>query len=99
MVRNVDQKRSDFLLAPFQPTKDMLLSVGDTLLKPIPGMKVGLVGSRHFAVSKHHPLGKAIFEALTKGLRILRSNGIIEKAYRESGFFNQTAMGWKRIDQ
>jgi len=98
MVKIVDQMRADLLLAPFQSTKDMHLSVGDVLLKPIPGMKVGLSGSRHFAVSKHHPLGQTVFDALTKGLRILRANGTIKKAYTESGFFNQTAKGWERID-
>jgi len=98
MVKNVDQLRVDFLLAPFQPTESMQLSVDDVVLMPIPGMKVGLVGSRHFAISKNHPHGHIVSEALAKGLRILRANGIIEKAYVESGFFNQTAKKWERID-
>ncbi|WP_319469541.1 hypothetical protein [uncultured Pseudodesulfovibrio sp.] len=51
MTKIVDQMRADFLLAPFQPTKGMYLTVNDIHLKPITGIKVGLVGSRHFAVS------------------------------------------------
>jgi len=98
MVRMVSHKRADFLLAPFQPTKGMLLRVDDTILAPIHGVKVNLQGSRHFAVSKHHPHGEKVFEALQKGLTMLKKKGIIDKAYRQCGFFNEKVRDWKCLN-
>lgn len=99
MVRMVEQQRADFLLAPFQPTKGMELVVDTIILKPIPGIKIGLAGSRHFAISKHHPLGKVVNEALSKGLRTMIDDGTVDRAYRECGFYNLKTKDWTRIDK
>lgn len=97
MVRMVNAGHIDFLLAPFQVTDDLSLTVENVRLVPIPGIKIGLKGSRHFAVSASYPGSKKIFEALNKGLLILRERGAIKKAYRQSGFFNHKVSSWINI--
>lgn len=97
MVRLVRSQRVDFLLAPFQPTNALRLVVDGMILIPIPGIKVGLAGSRHFAVSKNHPAGKRLFAALQSGLAIMRSKGLIRKAYGQCGFFNAKTRTWRLL--
>lgn len=97
MVRMVNAGRIDFLLAPFQVTDDLSLTVESVRLVPIPGIKIGLKGSRHFAVSKSYPGANEIFEALNKGLSILERRGAIKKAYLQSGFFNHKVASWVNI--
>lgn len=97
MVKMVEKGRADFLLAPFQPSPDMSFVAEGVHLVPIPGIKIGFQGSRHFAVSKRNPDGKRIIEALNKGIIELNKKGLIEKAYVDSGFYNQTAKDWKKI--
>lgn len=98
MVQMVGLGRADFLLAPFQPTKDFALVVGDVRLVPIPGLKLGLNGRRSFAVSKVHPKGKEIYEILNIGLERLKKHGVVKRAYQESGFFNIYVEDWKKIE-
>lgn len=98
MVGMVEKGRADVLLAPFQPTPDMSLSLVGYKLVPIPQVKVGLSGSRHYFVSRLAPNGAAADAALEKGLAILRARGVIERAYRESGFFNSRTQNWTRIN-
>ena len=98
MVGMVQKGRADVLLAPFQPTPDMSLSLVGYRLVPIPQVKVGLSGSRHYFVSRSAPNGAAAAAALERGLAILRSKGVIERAYRESGFFNSRTQNWTKIN-
>ncbi|GGP20419.1 hypothetical protein [Silvimonas iriomotensis] len=98
MVGMVEKGRADVLLAPFQPTPDMSLKLGDYTLVPIPQVKVGLAGSRHLFVSRLAPHGAETYDALEKGLAKLRAKGLIEQAYRESGFFNTRTQDWKKIN-
>lgn len=98
IVRMVDAKRGDFLLAPFQSTKDLSFVTEGVKLVPIQNLKVGLNGSRHFGISKNYKNSKEIFEALNKGIKILRKEGIIKKAYEQSGFFNENVKHWKKLN-
>ncbi|MBB5193573.1 hypothetical protein HNQ50_004331 [Silvimonas terrae] len=98
MVGMVEKGRADVLLAPFQPTADMSLKLGEYTLVPIPDVKVGLAGSRHLFVSRNAPHGAETYDALEKGLAKLRAKGVIEQAYRESGFFNTRTQDWKKIN-
>ncbi|KAF0812944.1 hypothetical protein IGB42_02794 [Andreprevotia sp. IGB-42] len=98
MVGMVVKHRADVLLAPFQPTPDMSLEAGGHKFVPIPNVKVGLQGSRHLFVSKLAPAGKEAALALEKGLSILRERGVIERAYKESGFFNTRTANWNRLN-
>lgn len=97
MTRMVSIKRGDFLLAPFQVTNDLSFKTEDIKFIPINGLKVGLEGSRHFAIAKNYPNSKEIFKALNRGIKILRKSGIIEKAYKQSGFFNEKVKDWRKL--
>ncbi|MDO8342427.1 MAG: hypothetical protein Q7T48_04450 [Cellvibrio sp.] len=46
-------------------------------LVPIPCIKVALPGSRHWPVSKKHPLGEEIFNALARGITYFKLLQII----------------------
>lgn len=97
MVKMVGKGRADFLLAPFQPSTDLSFSPEGIHLIPVPNIKIGLQGTRHFAVSKRHPKGKEAIKALDAGILLLKEQGIVEKAYRDSGFFNKEVKDWKKI--
>ncbi|WP_035053727.1 hypothetical protein [Andreprevotia chitinilytica] len=98
MVGMVVKHRADVLLAPFQPTADMSLEAAGHKFVPIPNVKVGLQGSRHLFVSKLAPNGNETAQALEKGLTMLREKGVIERAYKESGFFNMRTANWNRLN-
>lgn len=97
MVKMVSYKRADMTLAPFQPTDDMYIHFDGFDLTPIPGIKVALDGTRHWAVSKKDPLGEAFYKALEIGLKEMRKKGTIVRAYEECGFFNTRVKDWKLI--
>lgn len=63
----------------------------------IPNVMVGLEGSRHFMVSKRHPDGQELFEALERGLNVLRSRGSIYRALVQCGFIPSKDAGMKQI--
>jgi ABC-type amino acid transport substrate-binding protein len=85
---------ADVLLHDFANTPDMGVEIKGVRLLPAPGVKIALAGSRHFIISKKHPDGQKVFKALQKGLKIMQKNGEIERAFMESGFYNQTARNW-----
>ncbi|MFY7864530.1 MAG: hypothetical protein ACOVRJ_06785 [Roseateles sp.] len=97
MPKMVAAGRVDFLLAPFQASPDLSLQVGELRLVPIPNLKIGLLGSRHFIVSAKHSRGAALLACLNLGLRQLRQSGILQKAYTESGFFNARVRAWTKL--
>lgn len=65
----------------------------------VPGIKIGLAGSRHYMISKKYPQGKQLYEHLEKGLKILRQRGAIKKALIEVGFYNEKISDWQKIFQ
>jgi hypothetical protein len=98
MVGMLFKRRADVLLAPFQPTTDMSMDVNGKKLVPIQNVKVGLQGSRHFFVSKADPVGQNVAKQLNIGLEKLREKGMIDKAYRDSGFFNSATRSWNKLN-
>lgn len=97
MAKMVSRGWVDGMLAPFKKQTTFSYSGPDYNIVAIPNIKVALNDSRHFVVSKKHPLGKATFDALQRGLKILRDRGQIEKAYREAGFLNDDVKDWRTI--
>lgn len=97
MYKMVKAGRADFFLTSFTRKDDFSSEQAGVRLIPIPNIKVGLNNSRHFAVSKASPHGKRIFEALQKGLKLLRKDGVIRKAFEESGYLDHRVKNWKRI--
>lgn len=97
MVQFVAEGRADFLLAPFQPGQEMELVVNDVRMLPIPGFKIALDGSRHFAVTKARDYSADLIVAVNQGIAELSAIGRIEQAYRESGFFHPAVRDWTLI--
>lgn len=98
MLGMVKKKRADYVLAPFQPTADLRLNAGGMQLKPVPGVKVSLSGSRHFLISRSIQHAADLQDALDRGLRQLEQEGVVERAYRESGFDNDSVRNWKLLN-
>lgn len=97
MPHMLQQGRADVLLAPFQPTPDLSMAVGGVRLVPVPGLKVAMRGTRHFLVSATHELGPRLLDQLNAGLAALRQQGLVRRAYEQSGFFNARVAGWMRL--
>ncbi len=89
----------DTMLAPFTKNFPFSYQGSDYTIVAFEGVKVALNDSRHFVVSRNHPHGKETFEALQRGIKILRKQGIIKKAYQQSGFFNEKVKGWHIINE
>lgn len=97
MVNNVLSGKRDYLLAPFQATPDLSLQLSEGTLVPIPNFKIGLVGTRHFAVSRNHEFSWLFNVSLHTGLMQLKRDGVVEKAFVDSGFWNRTVRDWTNI--
>lgn len=97
MVRMVEAGRADVLLAPFQPTADLSLSAEGARLVPIAGLKAGLAGTRHWAVSLANPRGAEVLALLVRGVALLRERGDLPRAYRECGFMDPRVAGWTLV--
>jgi hypothetical protein len=97
MPKMVAAGRADFLLAPFQATADLSLEVAGVRLIPIPGLKIGMQGTRHFLISAKHAQGPELKSRLDAGLQALNQQGRIRRAYVQSGFFNPKVLQWRRL--
>lgn len=96
--RMVEAGRADFTLQDFSASPELSIEEQGVRLYPIPSVKIALVGSRHFFINKDSPHSRAVFEALQKGLRILRQRGEIDRALLESGVTNQAVANWIRLN-
>ena len=86
MARMVSNGWVDFMLMPLYRSGHEIYELENIRLQPVPGVVVLLNDSRHFVISKHHPDGKAAFDAIQIGLAALREQGRILKAYQQAGF-------------
>lgn len=98
MARMLNVGRVDFTPAPFGTDPDLRIKVESIELVPIPGIKMMIAGSRHWPISRKHPYGADFSAALNKGVAILREQGTIERAYRESGFFHPEVADWALLN-
>ncbi len=98
MARMINAKRVDLTLSPFAMNPEQEIVVDGIRLVPIKGVRVAIRGSRHWPVSKSHPLGDAFYQALSKGISQLRADGTIERAYRECGFFHPELANWQLLN-
>jgi len=97
MFKLVGAGRIDTTLQSFSGTPDMsIVDTGITLV-PIPGVKVLLNGARHYVVSKVNPDGAKVFEALQKGLALMKKDNEINRALTETGFFNPNVKSWATL--
>lgn len=97
MVSSVLNGQQDYLLAPFQQTEGLALTLNEGTLVPIPGVKIGLTGSRHFAISRSHPDGSYFNASLHLGLMRLKKAGVVIQAYEDAGFINREVKDWRPV--
>jgi len=99
MLAMVDANIVDVMLINFSVSRDLNLIFNNNLYRPIHGLKVVLPDSRHFVVSKKHPKGRIVFQALQKGLRVMREEGKIQRLYQQAGVFNQLVRDWEVVNK
>jgi ABC-type amino acid transport substrate-binding protein len=98
MLKMVAADRAQFTMFEFKPTPDFVTVQEGVKLAPLPGVRVTLHGERSMAVSKAIPNGKEVFNALNKGIEILRANGTIARAWRESGYIDKRTDSWVSLN-
>lgn len=92
-IRAVMSRRADFMLAPLMNyTQGIEGSSMD--LTVIPEVKILLNSSRHWAFSRQASNSEKVMKNLEQGLAIMRSNGSIARALRESRFINPATEHW-----
>ncbi|WP_432737853.1 hypothetical protein [Maridesulfovibrio sp. FT414] len=96
LFKMLSRRRADFTLLEFARGAGNHYN-NDDVLYPVQGIKVVLPYSRHFMVSRKHSGGKDVYEALEKGLNILRRDGTIERALYQSGALCRDTRDWKII--
>jgi len=98
MANMVAKQDTDFFLIPFQGTENHAMIRKNLHFVPIPGIKIALYDSRHFAISKIHPDGAAIIKSLNNGIKIMKKQGRWYRAYRESGVIDDRVERWTTIN-
>lgn len=99
ILRMLKKGRSQFTLAPFQNTPDMRLVTKEATLFPVPGIKIALLGKRHWVTSGKHPFGSMALSYLDKGLEKLHAKNTVRRAYRESGAIQDATDKWIVINK
>lgn len=94
----VNKDLVDVMLIPFSNNDDLSYKIKNIELKPIPNFKFPLDESRHVIISKKHPLGDKTYQALIKGMKIMRAEGVITKAFTQSGLFNPKVKHWQHVN-
>lgn len=87
----VSNRLIDFMMMPFNSDGKDTYQLEKIVLKHVPNTALLLNDSRHFVISKSHPLGQKAHRAINKGLGVLRSQKRIETAYRQAGFLIDTS--------
>lgn len=93
MVYLVCSGEVDALLAPFTTHQQMKIELDDCQLIPVPGVRLALSGSRHFACAKN-PQALALAEAIFPELQRSVEDGSFTRALNECGFFNADTANW-----
>lgn len=87
MARMVSMGWIDILFMPLHANENIGFIKGVIKLIPVKNVAIVLNDSRHLIVSKKHPRGAEAFNALEIGLKKLREQKLISKAYKQAGFF------------
>lgn len=98
MLKMVKSERVDLMLASFKNTPDMALIAENIKLTPIKGVQVGINDSRHWVfLNSHDEVSVKAHAALETGIKVFRQQGRIQRAFTESGFFNQRTSNWRLL--
>ena len=98
MLKMVAADRAQFTMMQFNPSPDFVAELEGFKFAPLPGVKVTLHGERSMAVSKAAPNALEVFNALNKGIELLRAKGTIARAWRESGYIDKRTDSWVSLN-
>lgn len=98
IIKMIIAGRATWIPLEISNSEDMAKTIEGHRFVPVPGIKFSLIESRHFFVSRKHPEGKQVFDALQKGLKELRKQGFIRKALIATGFFSPETKSWKILN-
>jgi hypothetical protein len=98
MMKMVRSQRVDFMLSGFSRADDLSYQAIGITLVPVPGMKVKLAGSRSWVISLTNVRGAEAYSSIEKGLKILRQQGVVERAYRAAGVINDKVAHWRVLN-
>ena len=98
MLKMVAADRAQFTMMQFNPSPDFVAELEGFKFAPLPGIKVTLHGERSMAVSRAAPNALEVFNALNKGIELLRAKGTIARAWRESGYIDKRTDSWVSLN-
>lgn len=94
----ISERGIDFTLRNL-PTEPGEIIINDVSMSFVDGVKINLPGSRHFLISKAHPLGAQVYEKLEAGLLILRKENKIKTFMQNSNILNKYSEDWKVLNE
>lgn len=97
MIKMIQNRRVDALLAPFQSREDLKIIYDEGNLLPIKGIKIGLNDYRSFYLSKNTSFSRELSKELGRVLEDFIESGYIRRAYTEAGFYNIDVNNWSLI--
>ena len=99
MCHMIAHQRGDLYLGEIVMNADneMSLDCGETILKPVRGIKITFNESRHFIVSKNFSNSYHIFKALEAGLYHLKNKGEFERALNPIKENEEKIKGWESV--
>ncbi|WP_432736056.1 hypothetical protein [Maridesulfovibrio sp. FT414] len=98
MFRMIKAGRADWIPLGFQNHPGMTIKHAGISLVPVKGIKISLIESRHFIISRRHPQGEQIYQALEKGMEAMRNDGIMQKLMHQGGYTCPEVETWKDLN-
>lgn len=94
MYRMVAEGRVYMTFGEIPPNPEQPSTVEGITLQFVQGIKLVVPVSRHFMISKKHPQGRRVYEALKIGLAILNEQGEIMRYMKKVGVMNPIIADW-----
>ncbi|NDV26441.1 hypothetical protein [Desulfovibrio sp. JC010] len=98
VIKMLKAGRADWVPIVVHNTDDFSTVTEGVKLIPVQGLKFALPETRHFFISRKHPMGKEVYAALQKGLKILRENYFLRDALYATGFFTPRIDSWEMLN-
>ncbi len=99
LFKLIQYRNVDFTLLEFSKRIEAPKIYEDIELMPVPNVAIQLNSDRHFMVSKRHPDGTKVLQALNKGLAILRSQGLLKEYYQRAKVIRADLAHWKVLNR
>ncbi len=99
MFKMLKAGRADWIPLGFQNPPDMSINHKGVRLVPVPGIKIAMVESRHFVLSRRHPQGQMVYDAMEKGMKVMREQGLMKQILSQTGVTCPAVKDWKIINK